>query len=229
MRYLSEQGFQTLTVSGLIEAMSGLVAMPRKPVVLTFDDGFADFYEAALPVLQQYGQTATLYVVSGAVGKASTWLDSIGEGARPMVNWSNLVEIQKCGIEIGAHTVTHAALDLLPAAAVKDEIVNSKRMLEDGLGRPVLSFAYPFGYQNAAARDAVKSAGYSSACAVRYKMCTLQDDWFALPRHIALDSWDSKTFAAVLEGRPQRLPNFLDRTRSHAWRAARRAVGSFYP
>jgi peptidoglycan/xylan/chitin deacetylase (PgdA/CDA1 family) len=229
MRYLSEQGFTTLTISDLIEAMSGRVAMPRKPVVVTFDDGFADFYEAALPVLQQYGQTATLYVVSGAVGKTSTWLDSIGGGARPMVSWSNLIEIQKCGIEIGAHTVTHAALDLLPTAAVKDEIANSKRMLEDGLGRPVVSFAYPFGYQNATVRDVVKAEGYSSACAVQYRMCVPHDDPFALPRHIALDGWDNKTFAAVLEGRPQRFPNFLDRTRSHAWRAARRAVGSFYP
>jgi peptidoglycan/xylan/chitin deacetylase (PgdA/CDA1 family) len=229
MRYLSEQGFTTLTVSGLIEAMSGRAALPRKPVVLTFDDGFADFYEAALPVLQRYGQTATLYVVSGAVGKTSTWLEGIGEGKRPMATWSNLIEIQKCGVEIGAHTVSHAALDLLPAAAARDEIANSKRMLEGGLGCPVSSFAYPFGYQNATVRGVVKAEGYSSACAVRYKMCTPQDDRFALPRHIALDSWDSKTFAAVLEGRPQRLPNFLDRTRSHAWRAARRAVGSFYP
>ena len=229
MRYLSEQGFTTLTVSGLIEAMSGRAALPRKPVVLTFDDGFADFYEAALLVLRRYGQTATLYVVSGAVGKTSTWLEGIGEGKRPMATWSNLVEIQKCGVEIGAHTVSHAALDLLPAAAARDEIANSKRMLEDGLGCPVSTFAYPFGYQTAAVRDVVKAEGYSSACAVRYKMCTPQDDRFALPRHIALDSWDSKTFAAVLEGRPQRLPNFLDRTRSHAWRAARRAVGSFYP
>ena len=113
VQYLSDNGYQTVTVSELIEAMDGRAVMPRKPVVLTFDDGFADFHEAALPILIEFGHTATLYVVSGAVGGFSAWLAGIGEGTRRMVSWSQLEEIRKSGIEIGAHTSTHAALDLL--------------------------------------------------------------------------------------------------------------------
>ena len=98
VRYLSDSGYQTLTVSELIEAMDGRAVMPPKPVVLTFDDGFADFYEAALPILTEFGQTVTLYVVSGAVGGSSAWLSGIGEGTRRMVSWAQLDEIRRSGI-----------------------------------------------------------------------------------------------------------------------------------
>ena len=134
VRYLSDSGYQTLTVSELIEAMDGRAVMPPKPVVLTFDDGFADFYEAALPILTEFGQTVTLYVVSGAVGGSSAWLSGIGEGTRRMVSWAQLDEIRRSGIEIGAHTATHAALDLLSLEEARQEIAVSKRDLEDRLG-----------------------------------------------------------------------------------------------
>ena len=207
VRYLSDSGYQTLTVSELIEAMDGRAVMPPKPVVLTFDDGFADFYEAALPILTEFGQTVTLYVVSGAVGGSSAWLSGIGEGTRRMVSWAQLDEIRRSGIEIGAHTATHAALDLLSLEEARQEIAVSKRDLQDRLGVDVSSFAYPFGYQNGAVRHIVQREGYSSACAVRYAMSSIADDRFALSRHIALDSWDRDAFAAVLQGRPPLIPN----------------------
>lgn len=228
LRFMSENDYHTLTVSQLIEALDGRRDMPAKPVVLTFDDGFADFYESALPRLTVFDQTATLYVVSGAVGGTSTWLAGLGEGGRPMVTWSELAEIRQAGIEIGAHTVTHAALDLLPLAKAREEIATSRRDLEDRLGVAVQSFAYPFGYQNADVRGIVKNEGYSSACAVRYAMSSTDDDRYALSRHIALDSWDEESLAAVLTGRPPLLPKLYDQTRSRAWGAVRQTVRSFY-
>jgi O-antigen biosynthesis protein len=228
VRYLADNGYQTLTVSGLIEAMDGRAVMPLKPVVLTFDDGFADFHEAALPILAEFGQTATLYVVSGAVGGYSAWLSGIGEGRRQMLGWAQLDEVQRSGIEIGAHTATHAALDLLSLEDTREEIAVSKRELEDRLGTAVSSFAYPFGYQNAAVRGLVQREGYSSACAVRYAMSSRTDDRFALSRHIALDSWDRDTLGAVLQGRPPLFPNLYEQTRSRAWSVVRQSVRSFY-
>ena len=228
VRYLSDSGYQTLTVSELIEAMDGRAVMPPKPVVLTFDDGFADFYEAALPILTEFGQTVTLYVVSGAVGGSSAWLSGIGEGTRRMVSWAQLDEIRRSGIEIGAHTATHAALDLLSLEEARQEIAVSKRDLQDRLGVDVSSLAYPFGYQNGAVRHIVQREGYSSACAVRYAMSSIADDRFALSRHIALDSWDRDAFAAILQGRPPLIPNLYEQTRSRAWSAVRQSVRSFY-
>ena len=228
VRYLSDSGYQTLTVSELIEAMDGRAVMPSKPVVLTFDDGFADFHEAALPILTEFGHTVTLYVVSGAVGGFSAWLSGIGEGTRRMVSWAQLDEIRRSGIEIGAHTATHAALDLLSLDEARQEIAVSKRDLEDRLGTDVSSFAYPFGYQNGAVRQIVQREGYSSACAVRYAMSSIADDRFALSRHIALDSWDRDALGAVLQGRPPLIPNLYEQTRSRAWSAIRQSVRSFY-
>jgi peptidoglycan/xylan/chitin deacetylase (PgdA/CDA1 family) len=228
VRYLCEHGYQALTVSGLLGALDGRSALPEKPVVLTFDDGFADFYDAALPILLEFGQTATFYVVSGAVGGSSAWLSGIGEGARRTVSWSQLDEIRRSGIEIGAHSVTHAALDLLPLDKAREEIAIAKRDLENRLGCEVASFAYPFGYQNAGIRGLVQREGYSSACAVRYATSSPTDDRFALSRHIALDSWDSEALGAVLAGRPRLISNLYDQTRSRAWRAVRQAVWSLY-
>jgi O-antigen biosynthesis protein len=228
VRYLADNGYQTLTVSGLIDAMDGRAVMPPKPVVLTFDDGFADFHDAALPTLIEFGQTATLYVVSGAVGGYSAWLSGIGEGRRKMLSWAQLDEVRRSGIEVGAHTATHAALDLLSLEDAKKEIAASKRELENRLSAAVSSFAYPFGYQNVAVRELVQREGYSSACAVRYAMSSRADDRFALSRHIALDSWDRDTLGAVLQGRPPLIPNLYEQTRSRAWSAVRQSVRSFY-
>jgi peptidoglycan/xylan/chitin deacetylase (PgdA/CDA1 family) len=224
VRCILDRGFQALTVSDLIEVASGRRGAPLKPVLLTFDDGFADFYESALPILLKYRLAATLYVVSGEIGRASSWLFGVGEGARRMLNWSELREIQRNGIEIGAHTVTHPALDLLPLSLAKQEIEKSKRDIEDGLGARVETFAYPYGYLSPAVRDMVQGAGYLSACAVRYATCTLADDRYMLPRHIALDSWKHDDLVAILDGRPALIQNLYDRARSQGWNALRRSV-----
>ncbi|MGH7870054.1 MAG: polysaccharide deacetylase family protein [Candidatus Dormibacteraceae bacterium] len=95
--------------------------VPEKTVVITFDDGFADFYREALPLLQNYRYTATLYVATGFVGGTSRWLGSCGEGDRPMLTWSTLREIAALGIEIGANTHTHPELDRLAPQKVERE------------------------------------------------------------------------------------------------------------
>jgi peptidoglycan/xylan/chitin deacetylase (PgdA/CDA1 family) len=228
VRFLCENGYHALTVSGLIDALDGKGTLPEKPVVLTFDDGFADFYDAALPILHEFGQLATLYVVSGAVGRTSEWLSDISEGARRMLSWPQLDEIRRAGIEIGAHSVTHAALDMLCPEMARQEIATSKRDLEDHLGDEVRSFAYPFGYQNAGIRITVQEEGYSSACAVGYATSSSADDRFALSRHIALHGWDCEALAAVLAGRLPLFPNLYDKTKSRVWRIARQSVRSFY-
>jgi peptidoglycan/xylan/chitin deacetylase (PgdA/CDA1 family) len=229
VRFLRDNGYRALTVSGLVQALDGQNAtLPKRPVVLTFDDGFADFYEVALPVLARHGVTATLYVVSGAVGGTSEWLSKIGEGGRRIVTWSQLADIERSGIEVGAHSVTHAALDLLPLDRARGEIAGCKRALEDALGCQIASFAYPFGYQNANVRRIVQEGNFSSACVVRYGMSSPSDDRFALPRYLVHDNWDAESLAAVLEGRPPLISNLYQRARSRAWGAVRRSVQGFY-
>lgn len=201
--------------------------MPGRPVVITFDDGFADFYSAALPVLRQYGFTATLYVATAFVGGSSRWLWREGEDQQPMLTWEQLANISACGIECGAHSERHPQLDLLAPAAAQEEIVGSKRVLEDRLGKAVHSFAYPFGYHTAAVQRQVQAAGYTSACAVAYRMSSRADDPFALGRLIIGGGTSVETLAALLEGsRSQALTLLYLRARTAIWQPVRRGVAA---
>ena len=226
MLHLRENGYQSLTVSELIRVYNGRSPSPVKPVVLTFDDGFRDFSTSALPILRRHKLAATLYVVSGFVGATSKWLTRIGEGSRPLATWSEIRSIQAAGIEIGAHSVTHRALDVLSPTEARNEIANSKSVIEQELGSPVRSFAYPFGHQNSRTRQLVREAGFSSACAVKYAMSTSEDDPFALARQIVRPGTDVSRFEAILSGAPPLLSLGLDRARSATW-ATLRQLRSF--
>jgi peptidoglycan/xylan/chitin deacetylase (PgdA/CDA1 family) len=218
MSWLRQGGFNALTIGELVRARHHGIEV-AKPIVLTFDDGFADFYETALPILLRYGMTATLYVASGYVGGVSRWLDHIGAGSLRVLSWSQLAEIQQSGIEIGAHSVSHPALDTLPVATAREEIVASKSNLEDRLGVAIDSFAYPYGYYSLLVRNMAVAAGYRSACAVRYGISPADEDPFALSRLIVRDKTDLER---LLRNTPHSF--VLDRIRSRAWTIVRHSL-----
>lgn len=183
LSYLEQCHYTSVTVTQLAKAMAkGGSGLPPRPVILTFDDGYADFYTAALPALQRHGFTATLYIATAFIGSTSHWLQYSNERLRPMLTTSQLAEISACGIECGAHSHTHPPLDMLPLSVARDEIIRSKDLLENCLGMPVLSFAYPFGYYSNSVQQVVQAAGYTSACAVKLAMSSLYDNPYALAR-----------------------------------------------
>lgn len=152
---LLKEGYTFLTVAEAGEIMDGKRVMPEKPVVLTFDDGYRDFYTDVFPILEFYKIKATLFVVSGFVGRPNNITDPM---LREIVS-SNLVEI-------GGHTVNHLALTSLPLEREKKEIVNDKKYLEEKYGIKMVSFAYPYGIFNKETEDLVKEAGYLQAVSV---------------------------------------------------------------
>ena len=182
MAALAARDYEALTVTELVDLrLSGREA-PTRSVVVTFDDAFADFHHTALETLTRHGFTATLYVPTAYVGGTSRWLSPEGEGSRPVLSWSALAEVAAAGIDVGSHSCSHPQLDLLPPVALRAELEESRRMLEERLQRAVLSLAYPFGYHTARVRSAARAAGYRSACAVRDLSSTAADDPFALNR-----------------------------------------------
>ena len=225
MAYLHEHRYTPLTVSQLVQAMHDpRVHLPPRPVVLTFDDALADFYTGALPVLTRYGFAATLYIPTGFVGGTSRWLAPQGEGERPMLNWQQIIEISDSHIECGAHSHHHAQLDVIPPAQARQEIEDSKATLEERLGQPVTSFAYPHGYYTSQVRQMVVQADFSSACAVKYALSALTDDCFALARLLVRGDTDVTQFAALLSGKAQRVAPRREPVKVKAWRWLRRAV-----
>ncbi len=224
LQHLRDRGYAALTTSDLVRSRAGKAApMPERTVVLTFDDGFADFYDMAMPVLAQFRMRATLYVATGHVGQTSAWLGRAG-GRQPMLSWPQVAELSRRGIEIGAHSVSHRALDALPPEAARSEIVSSKQAIEDRIGMAVSSFAYPFGCHAPSVRRAVQAAGYTSACAVGYRRSGAEEALFALSRHIVRDTSDTAALDALVSERGVPLSVRFDRLRSAAWAQARRHV-----
>lgn len=196
--WLAGQGYHAVTVAHLIEALQTGSALANKPILITFDDGFLDFYTHALPILAEYNTPATLFVVTSYVSSTSRWLKNEGEEDRPMLHWSHLNEIARCGIECGGHSHTHAELDRLDRAQAREEIGLCKRLLEDHLGRPVASFAYPFGYYDRPLKAIVREAGYHGACAVRHSASFRGDDLFALRRMMVSRDMTLEQFARLV-------------------------------
>lgn len=221
LAHLAENDYQPISVTQYVQAMRGHVALPQRPVVLTFDDGFQDFHTQALPLLTKFGFTATLYITTGFIGGTSRWLAEGGDGQRPMLNVAQIRDIAASNIEIGAHTHTHPMLDMLPQKQVVEEVERPKAILEDALGIAIESFAYPFGYYSDAVKRAVEAAGYMSACAVRYSLSSLDDDRFALARLIVPADMSMEAFANAAQGKIFKLASHVQQVRGRIWKFVR--------
>ena len=145
MKYIHEHQYTPITVTDLMHARAnGNIKLPERPIVLTFDDGFADFYISALPVLKQYGFVATLFVATAYVDGTSRWMRYVRETTRPMLTWKQLAEITANRIECGAHSHSHPQLDTLSITAARDEIACSKKFLERPTRARSFQFCLPF-------------------------------------------------------------------------------------
>ncbi|MFP4014056.1 MAG: polysaccharide deacetylase family protein [Chitinispirillaceae bacterium] len=135
-----------------------------KTAVITFDDGFLDFYEHALPLLEEKKMKSTLFPVAGHIGATSTWdvVANIPHLTAPMIR-----EIAQRGHEIGSHTLTHANLPWLQSKQLKKELQDSKFILEDITGTAVNSISFPFGSWNRRVWDTAREIGYEHGTAYR--------------------------------------------------------------
>jgi len=223
MEYLNDAGYTPVTAAELAGGRPG-DQLPPRPVVLTFDDAYTDFYTAALPVLREHGFRATLYVPTAYVGSTTRFNVSLGEENRAVLSWQALADIAAEDIEVAAHSHAHPQLDRVPAEVISDEVGRSRRLLEDKLGLAVDGFAYPFGYWNSAARAAVADAGYRYAFAVAELMTAPGDDLLTLPR-LTVNAGIGVTGLARLLGRsPTPASQRSAAVKRVAWRAVRQLV-----
>ena len=222
MHWLAEHDYRPMTISDLVSARTSGIPLPPRALAITFDDGLRDFLTGAVPVLQRHGFTATLYVVTGYVGKTSRWSRSLGETDRPMLSWSELRSVSEHGIECGAHTHSHPQLDIMPPAGALGEILRSKTCLEDHLGRAVQTFAYPHGYAYRTTRQLVRQAGFTSACRVRHALSSTEEDRFALSRIIMTSDIGARDLASLLAGENLPIAPPPDRILATGWRLVRR-------
>jgi peptidoglycan/xylan/chitin deacetylase (PgdA/CDA1 family) len=221
MAILAEQGRPTSTVSDHVDRLARGESPPEGTVLVTFDDGLADFGVHAWPVMRGLGIAGTLYVVAGAVGGTADWLAPLG-AAPPMLSWEEVVALDREGCEIGAHSTSHPELDTLPPAELGPEIRGSRVELSVKLGHPVRSFAYPHGYHDARVVAEVREAGYTSACAVRNMLSSDGDDPFALARVTIDASCTDDELRRILDGVGRPVAPQREALRTIGWRQVRR-------
>ena len=160
VRLFQQAGFAFVTVSELADRLQNGVAPPGL-ATLSFDDGMQDNHENLLPLLRELGVPATVYVVTGLIGRPNPWMHP-DSGARMMTE-DELLELHEAGIELGAHTVTHPDLSTLDHAACLREMTESRAAIERLTGAPVRTFAYPFCRFGPEAERAARDAGFAVA------------------------------------------------------------------
>ena len=218
---LRRQGFTGLTFGELAERRRTGQPFPTRPIVLTFDDGYADLLEEALPKLIQHGFPATVFVTTGWLRDAGRYTAAAAPGR--MLSWEQLTELSAAGIEVAAHTHGHPQLDQISTARLHAELGDSKRLLEDRLGQPVCSLAYPYGYSSKRVRTVAHEIGYLQAATVANATAATTCDPFRVPRLTIRRSTSSATFDLTVNGK--QIPLHYGRTRAltAGWAVVRRS------
>lgn len=163
MRWLRRRGLRGVSMCELLEATAQ--GRSRGLVGLTFDDGYHDFIPNALPVLQRYGYTATLFILAGRLGGENEW--SRPGPSKALLTADEVKQIAAAGMEIGSHGLKHISLLKADDATLTEETVRSREILQQLLSSDVPGFCYPYGYLDARVVEAARAAGYDYACAVQ--------------------------------------------------------------
>ena len=197
MKLLHDWGYTTITTELLIKAINEGADLPPRPILITFDDGHLNNYTTAFPIMQKYGFTGVLYIVANYMGTDQ------------YMNADQIKEMASAGWEVGSHSVNHLDLTSLEPERQRYEVVDSRTILEEKLGVPILTIAYPFGISNSGVIDYAHFAGYIGGMSLGYTYNQGISNLYTLQRRDIQGKYDVKQFAAFLpwQGDPIFLAN----------------------
>ncbi len=206
---LQQAGYHFVTPREFSDYLEHGTGLPRNPLLVTFDDCYADLKSAGLPILRRFGVAALAFAVSGRLGGRNEWDVAKGRKAMSLLDAAGLAEIAGQGVEIGGHSRTHPNLKKIASDIAREEIEGSRRDLEAIAGWDVRYFAYPYGAANAEVERLTRDAGYFGAFTVNSGTIDRTTDRFALPRIEVLSgdtSWGLrwKLWTARFARQPQR-------------------------
>ena len=181
---LRQQGFTSVSLADMPPGMSH----SARPAVITFDDGCRSVLEHGAPILARHNFRAVQFLVAGSIGGRNEWDIAKGDAAEALMDEVQVREWLQAGHEIGSHSLTHVNLRHARPQQLREEIVASKKQLEDRFGVEVQHFCYPFGAWNPEVRDCVREAGYRTACTVLFGVNDAGTPRFELRRIIPLSS-----------------------------------------
>ncbi|MGA7730449.1 MAG: polysaccharide deacetylase family protein [Chloroflexia bacterium] len=183
MEALAEEGCVSLTMREVGDSLAKREPFPRRAVAITFDDGFENVLTQALPILRAHRLKATVYIITGMVGRRTAWTDrGVPLPSLRVLSWEQIDQLRQAGIEIGAHSLTHGFLTQYNDTQLRDELRLPKHELEKRLGEPIGAFAYPQGDYDPRVLSAVRDAGYTTATTVDQGRAATRNNPLSLPR-----------------------------------------------
>jgi|GEM_PF-119892 len=196
LEYLHKNNYTPITFEDL--SMIDRFDKDKKYVILTFDDGYEDNYTLLFPMLKKFNFRAVIFMVTGK--KENTW-DYLDEGRTfPLLERAQILEMNKYGIEFGAHTMNHVDLTKVEVAEARQEIEGSREALEDILGKKVTAFAYPYGSVNDTVKELVKKAGFKYGIATVIGPLAIHEDTFNIRRIVTHPDTNLSRFARKVKG-----------------------------
>ena len=201
LKFLHENGFAVKRLSELPALAKNVNNSNQKYVIITFDDGYRDFYEYALPILKKYNMPATVFIPSGLVDKGDRTLEG-----KPLMSWKQIRECSRNGIEIGSHSLTHGLLVQLSKDELAKEVGESKREIESALQTEICSFSYPYKFPEenkafvALLCGIMQDTGYKIGVTTRIGTVSANDDYMLLKRLPVNEFDDSEFFKTKLSG-----------------------------
>jgi peptidoglycan/xylan/chitin deacetylase (PgdA/CDA1 family) len=201
LQQLHDSGYTTCNLAQAMQRLHDKTQSVARVAVITFDDGYRDFYCEAFPLLNRYGLSATVFLPTAYIGEIP-----VAFKGKDCLTWAEVRELHRHGIQFGSHTVTHPQLHELSAGKIQEEIVNSKRTIEEKLGSAVDSFAYPYAFPQTDTafknrlRDTLGQAGYrNGVCTIVGRAKPTSEALFL--ERLPMNSWDdSALFEAKLRG-----------------------------
>jgi peptidoglycan/xylan/chitin deacetylase (PgdA/CDA1 family) len=166
LEYLKEDGWQVLDVAAFLRGLAEPDSLPERAALITFDDGYRSILDHGLPELRRFGYPAVMFVPTAFIGGHNDF-DADNEPEEAICGWEELRELERCGVSVQSHGVAHRAFSELNVRERQQELLRSRAVLEDGLGKPVEVFSYPYGDcgpEPGAARRVLERAGYRAAC-----------------------------------------------------------------
>lgn len=182
MQSIRDKGFTPVSLAQAGRAINTGETLPEKAIVITLDDGFEDNYRHAFPIMSEFDIPATIFLATDYLAGENSWMQGDGFPNRAMLNWTQIKEMAKHGIDFGAHTASHPRLATLTKAEVVAELSESKLKIEDQLSTPCEHFAYPYGNFGEKTPGLVKAAGFTLACSTRSGFNNETRDPFVLHR-----------------------------------------------
>jgi peptidoglycan/xylan/chitin deacetylase (PgdA/CDA1 family) len=159
MQFLKENNYHPTNFRELMQGNP-----PAKPVIITFDDGYASVFESALPLLKAFQFTAVIFLITDFLGKENSWDANLGGIKFTHLDELQVVKLSAAGMELGSHGATHRALTYLGEKEVISELHQSRKLISKISGQQVITLAYPFGMQNKKVQRLAKDAGYRIGC-----------------------------------------------------------------